>query len=39
MDLLDPRDFKSSYIADTIERDLCIVTPDEELGEGWAFAK
>ena len=33
------RDFKSSYLVETIERELCESAPDEELGEGWVRAK
>jgi hypothetical protein len=34
-----PRDFKSSLLVETIERELREPAPDEELGEGWAYAE
>ena len=39
MGLVGPRDFKSSLLVETIERELREPAPDEELGEGWAYAE
>ena len=38
IDFLGRRDFKSSLMVETIERELRESAPDEELGEGWAYA-